>query len=81
MLPSMPTLNFAGIVALVIVLMDGGAALIILSASPDDAFRQRVLQDIGAAIIAASPFIFVIQLFGWAEAQERDSKHPRPARR
>jgi hypothetical protein len=81
MFHSMPTLIFAGIVALFIVLVDGGATLIILSAYPGDAFRQRVLQDIGAAMIAASPFIFVIQLFGWSETQERDSKHPRPARR
>jgi hypothetical protein len=81
MLPSMPTLIFAGIVALFVVLVDGGAALIIMSTSPGDAFRQRVLQDIGAAMIAASPFVFVIQLCGWAGMHERDSKHPRPARR
>jgi hypothetical protein len=77
----MPTLIFAGIVALFIVLVDGGAALIIMSTSPGDAFRQRVLQDVGAAMIAASPFVFIIQLCGWAGMHERDSKYPRPARR
>ena len=81
MLPSMPTLIFAGIVALFVVLVDGGAALIIMSTSPGDAVRQRVLQHIGAAIIAASPSVCTIQLCGWARMHERDSKHPRLARR
>jgi hypothetical protein len=81
MLPSMPTLIFAGIVALFVVLVDGGAALIIMSTAPGDAVRQRVLLAIGAAMIAASPFVFIIQLCGWAGMHEHDSKHPGLARR
>jgi len=68
---------FAGIVALCIVLVDGGVALVLLSASVGDPLLQRILQDSGAAMIAASPFIFVYQLFGWADAQERSKHTPR----
>ena len=81
MLPSRPTLIFAGIVALFVVLVDGGAASIITSTAPGDAVRQRVLLAIGAAMTAASPFVFIIQLCGWAGMHEQDSKHPKPARR
>jgi hypothetical protein len=79
MKPSMSDIVFAGIVALFIVLVDGGVVLVLLSVSVRDAFLQRILQDIGAAAIAASPFIFLYQLFGWADAQER-STHATQAR-
>jgi len=68
---------FAGIVALFIILVDGGVALVLLSASVDTALLQRFLQDLGAAMIAASPFIFVYQLLGWADAQARGTHTPR----
>lgn len=68
---------FAGIVALFIVLVDGGVALVLLSASVGDALLQRILQDLGAAMIAASPFIFVYQLLGWTDAQARGTYTPR----
>jgi len=74
MKPSMAEIIFAGIVALFIVLVDGGVALVLVSASVRDAVVQRILQDLGAALIAASPFIFLYQLLGWADAQER-SRH------
>ena len=77
---SLPNSIFAGIVALFIVLVDGGVALIILSTDPGDAAQQRVLQDIGAAMIASSPFIFIYQLFGWADAHERSNAHTTRAR-
>ena len=64
---------FAGIVALCIVLVDGGVALMLLSASVGNALFQRILQDIGAAMIAASPFILIYQLLGWADARAQDT--------
>jgi hypothetical protein len=60
---------FAGILALCIVLVDGGVALVLLSASVGDALSHRILQDVGAALIAASPFILIYQLLGWADAR------------
>ena len=60
---------FAGIVALCVVLVDGGVALVLLSAFVGNALMQRILQDIGAAMIAASPFIFIYQLLGWADTR------------
>jgi hypothetical protein len=77
---SLPNIIFAGIVALFLVLVDGGVALIILSTKPGDALVQRLLQDIGAAMVASSPFIFVYQLFGWADAQEHSNAHTTRAR-
>src|SRR6266498_1029583 len=77
---SLPNIIFAGIVALFLVLVDGGVALIILSTNPGDAAQQRLLQDIGAAMVASSPFIFIYQLFGWADAQERSNTHTTRAR-
>jgi hypothetical protein len=77
---SLPNIIFAGIVALFIVLVEGGVALIILSTDPGDAAQQRVLQDIGAAMVASSPFIFIYQLFGWADAHERSNAHTTRAR-
>jgi hypothetical protein len=77
---SMPTLIFAGIVTLFLVLVDGGVGLIILSTYPGDALWQRIFKDIGAALVASGPFIFFYQLLGWAEAQERNSQHPTRAR-
>ena len=64
---------FAGLVALCIVLVDGDVALVLLSASVGNALFQRILQDIGAAMIAASPFIFIYQLLGWADARAQDA--------
>ena len=64
---------FAGIVALCIVLVDGGVALILVSASAGNALLQRILQDIGAAMIAASPFILIYQLLGWADARAQST--------
>jgi len=64
---------FAGIVALCIVLVDGGVALVLLSAFVGNALMQRILQDIGAAMIAASPFILIYQLLGWADARAQDT--------
>ena len=74
MKPNMTDIAFVAVVAFFAVLVDGGVALVLLSASVGDAFLQRILQDIGAGVIAASPFIFVYQLCGWADARER-SKH------
>jgi hypothetical protein len=68
---------FAGIVALCIVLVDGGVALMFLSASVGDALLQRIVQDIGAAMIAASPFILIYQLLGWADARAQGTTTPR----
>ncbi len=64
---------FAGIVALCIVLVDGGVALVLLSGSVGNALLQRILQDIGAAMIAASPFILIYQLLGWADARAQST--------
>jgi len=64
---------FTGIVALCIVLVDGGVALVLLSAFVGNALVQRILQDIGAAMIAASPFILIYQLLGWADARAQDT--------
>jgi len=80
MKPSLPNIIFAGIVGLFVVLVDGGVALIILSTDPGDAAQQPVLQDIGAAMVASSPFIFIYQLFGWADAQEHSNAHTTRAR-
>jgi hypothetical protein len=64
MKPSMGDLILASIIGLFIVLVDGGALLLILSTSTGDAFLQHVLQDVGAAMVAASPFVFVYQFLG-----------------
>ena len=79
MKPSVSDILFAGIVALFAVLVDGGVALVLLSTSVRDVMLQRLLQDLGSAMIAAGPFIFVYQLLGWADAHEQ-SRHTTQAR-